>query len=313
MMQAFTFHELWEEPLSTGADRSIWTAFRGGVALDCRGGTKPWKLVHVHYTLCVLHRGRADWKYRQRTFSVVPGAMYICEPGEAHETARIYCPGDFTVLFLDPGPIQDLAQELGIQGEPHFPSQGIVGQELLAQFARVRVGLSSREPAPFEQELTSLTSQLLLKANANARPHRTSKLGVAKARRSLEDQFLADPTRVPCVRTLAQELGVPYHSLVRGFSQYCDIAPYELVTEMRPQCALLELRRGTSGECETFADVAFKWGYADGAHLTRAIRQHFGATPGALARQLNPNWKHLHRSGLALRPGRTSNYQPMTE
>jgi len=283
--------------MSSEAGHCVWTAFNGGVALDCTGGSKLWKLVHVHYTVCVLRRGRADWKYRQRQFSFEPGAMYICEPGEAHETTRVDCPGDFTVLFLDPSAIQDCSQELGIQGEPHFPSQGIAGPELLAQFSRVRAVLGSAQPAPLEQELARLTSQLLLQANQNARPHTTSKLGVARARRSLEDQFLADPTAVPCVRTLAQELGVPYHSLVRGFSKYYAIAPYELVSSMRAQHALLELRRGPSGECSTFTDIAHKWGYADSAHLTRSLRQHFGATPGVLARQLNANWKYLPRSG----------------
>jgi AraC-like DNA-binding protein len=136
-----------------------------------------------------------------------------------------------------------------------------------------------------------------VQANPNARPHTTSKIGVAKARQSLEDQFLADPTTVPCVRTLARDLGVPYHSLVRGFSNYYAIAPYELVSSMRAQHALLELRRGPSGECSTFTDIAHKWGYADSAHLTRSLRQHFGATPGTLARQLNANWKYLPRRG----------------
>jgi len=281
--------------MRTEPGRNDWTAFRGGVALDCSGGVKLWKLVHLHYTLCVLHRGRADWKYRQRHFSVAPGAIYVCEPGEAHETSRVYCPGDFTVLFLDPAAIRDLAYELGIHGEPHFPCEGIADSESLALFSRFRAQLTEPCPAQLEQALVSLTSRLLSSANPNARPHRTSKTAVGRARRLLEDQFFADPTQKLCVRSLARDVGMPYHSLVHSFSKYYAIAPYEFVSSMRAQCALSELRRGPSNECATLTSVAYKWGYADSAHMTRALRQHFEATPGALAQQLNPSWRSRQR------------------
>ncbi len=282
--------------MSNEPGRNIWTSFHGGVALDCSGGVKLWRLVHVHYTLCVLRHGRADWKYRQRHFSFTPGAVYVCEPGEAHETRRVYCPGDFTVLFLDPTAIRDLAVELGIRGEPHFPVEGIARQDVLSSFSRFRNRLSAPHSEQVDEELARLTSQLLLSANPNARPHETSQTAVAKARRLLEDQFLADPTRVLSVRNLASELGIPYHSLVHGFSKYYSIAPYEFVSSMRAQHVLSELRRGPSGECATLTGVAHKWGYADSAHMTRALRQHFGATPGALAHQLNPTWKGVRRN-----------------
>ncbi|HET7546074.1 MAG TPA: AraC family transcriptional regulator [Polyangiaceae bacterium] len=276
--------------------RNRWTAFHGGVALECSGGVKLWKLVHLHYTLCVLHRGRADWKYRQSHFSVEPGAIYVCEPGEAHETSRVYCPGDFTVLFLDPSEIRAVADELGIRGEPHFPLEGIESPESLSAFSRFRAQLADSSPAQLEQALAGLTSQLLLSANPSAQSLRASESALVRARRLLEDQFLADPTQRLCVRSLARDVGVPYHSLVHGFSKYYAIAPYEFVSSMRAQYTLSELRRGPSSECSTLTGVAHKWGYADSAHMTRALRRHFAATPGTLAQQLNPSWTRSRRS-----------------
>jgi AraC-like DNA-binding protein len=279
--------------MASQLDRCLWTPFSGGVALDCRNGVKLWKLVHSHYTLCVLHRGRADWKYRQRHFSVAPGAIYVCEPGEVHETSRVYCPGDFTVLFLDPSAIRNLGLELGIQGDPHFRFEGVADPEMLARFARFRSLLGTANNEPVAQELVQLTSKLLLSAGPNVRLHSASQTAVGKARQLLEDQFRADPTHAPCLRSLAQHLGVPYHSLVHGFSKHYSVAPYEFVSSMRAQQVFSELRRGPSNECPTLTSVAHKWGYADSSHLARAFRRHFGATPSALARQINPTWKRL--------------------
>lgn len=269
---------------------NTWTPFAAGVALDTRHGERRWKLVHFHYTLCVLQRGRADWKYRQRHFSVAPGAVYICEPGEVHNTCKVYCPGDFTVLFLDPNVVLNFALEMGIRGEPHFSCEGLAEPEILNRFARFRHVLQISNADVIEQELAGLMTTLLMKATPNLSKAHASPAVVGRARLLLEDQFRADPTSALRLRPLAQDLGVSYYALLRGFSKYYSVAPYEFVSTLRAQHALSDLRRGPSKDCSTLTAVAHKWGYSDSSHMTRAFRQRFGTTPSAVARQVNPTW-----------------------
>lgn len=280
----------------SGGEHIEWLPFREGIKLFCRNGTRLWKLVHQHYTVCVLHQGRADWKYRQRHFSVTPDRLYVCEPGEVHCTSRVYCPGNFTVLFLDPDAVQAAARQLGINGFPHFPIEGVSDPEGLARFDHLLTALGAGEPEAVSGALLSLLGRLIIGEDAERRLAQPAVAALAKARRWLEDRFHADPTQVVRLGPIAEDLGLSYYGLLHGFSKTYSIAPYEFVSLLRAQHVLSELRRGPREECSTLTELAHKLGYNDSAHLTRAFRKHWGGTPSSVARQINPRWRRLERT-----------------
>jgi len=271
-------------------ERMQWYAFDGGVMLDCSGSSRLWKVVHSHFTFCVLHHGGAQWTYRQRSFSVAPESVYVCEPGEVHTTTSVRCPGDFSVFFLDPEAIGNLSQELGAAGDPHFRAEGLQRQDLWRAFTQARALMAQQDGEGFQQRLSQLLSTVITSTEQRARHSDVPLDKLVEARALLEQQFRADPTNVVRLQPIARQLGVAYHSLVHSFSKRFRLAPYQYVSALRAQYALKLLRQGPTQTCASLTALAHQSGYSDNAHLTRSFRQHWGQTPSVLAHQLRPAW-----------------------
>jgi AraC-like DNA-binding protein len=267
-----------------------WTVLTNGLVLDCMNTGKPWRLVHSHYTLCVVHRGRADWEYRGLHFSCDPGTVYICEPGEVHVTRRVHVPGDYTVFFLDPDAVGRAAEELELLGLPHFAGSGVTRPDLWQRFASAKQLLAPRSSEVLQQELACLTATLLLETQPKASTQGVKDSALEGARDLLRRHYRAEPTRVVRLGPIAQELGISYYRLVHSFSRRFGVAPYEYVALIRAQHALSELRRGPRDGCLSLTALAQQCGYSDSAHLSRSFRRYWGQTPLALARELNPAW-----------------------
>lgn len=246
--------------------------------------------MHTHYTLVAIHRGSAEWKYRRRDIQVAPGAVFVCEPGEVHETLRTDCPGDFTAFFVDLAAIEAVSQAGGLHRLPHFVAAGVPRPDLWQGFTALRGSFDSSDPEAFSQRFASLLTRLVFETQDGARPEPIPKKVLRQTRDRLHDEFRTDPTRSVRIRDLAAAQGVSYYTLVREFSKHFCIAPYEMVKGLRAQYALEQLRRGPHEDCASLTSLAAKCGYSDHAHLTRCFRQQWGVTPSALARSINPNW-----------------------
>ena len=271
-------------------ERLHWSSVSLGLVLDCSHANRPWRMVHSHYTLCVVHRGRADWEYRGLHFSCDPGTVYVCEPGEVHVTRRVHVPGDYTVFFLDPGAVERAAEELELLGLPHFAGMGVSQPDLWRRFASVRALLGPTSPESLEQELARLLVTLLLETQPKASAADVKPSALDGVRDLLRERYRADPNRVVRLATIAEEVGISYHRLIHLFSRRFGVAPYEYVSMIRAQQALSELRRGPRDDCLSLTAVAQQCGYSDSAHLSRSFRRYWGQTPLAVARELNPAW-----------------------
>jgi AraC-like DNA-binding protein len=285
--QPVTTGEEVSTPSSCAAEQLRWSSFPGGLVLDCTRAGRPWRLVHSHYTLCVVHRGRADWEYRGLHFSCDPGTVYVCEPGEVHVTRRVHVPGDYTVFFLDPEAVARAAEQLELVGAPHFSRSGVNRPDLWQRFASAKALL---DPESLEQELSRLVATLLLETQPKAHANHVKDSALEGARDLLRERYLADPNRVVRLSAIAEEVGLSYHRLVHAFSRRFGVAPYEYLSLFRAQHALSVLRRGPSTDCDSLAAVAQLCGYSDSAHLSRSFRRYWGHSPLSVARELNPRW-----------------------
>jgi AraC-like DNA-binding protein len=268
-----------------------WSPFSGGMVLDSTRATKSWRLVHSHYTLCVVHRGRADWEYRGQHFSCDPGTVYVCEPGEVHVTRRVYVPGDYTVFFLDPEAMARAAEAVELARAPHFAGSGVSRQDLWRRFAATKTLLAPSRAEALEQELSGLVASLLLETQGGARLPEVKASTLDAIRALLAERYRADPTRVVRLAPIATEVGISCSRMVHAFSQRFGIGPYEFVQLIRAQHALSELRRGPRDGCASLTAVAQQCGYSDSAHMSRHIKRYWGTSPSALATTLNPRWE----------------------
>jgi AraC-like DNA-binding protein len=290
-------------PLSLSPDKSKpapscrWLPFEGGVALDSNEDPKPWKVLHNQYTLAAIRHGSADWNYRGKNFTVAPGSIYVCEPGEVHRTTRVYCPGDFTAFFLDEHTLPTIGQQLGLGENLHFTPGGVSHPDLWGMFTHFHGLLTSSDVEAREQAMSRLLVSIARQSSA-PRAMRgaderlgTSELLLQRTRARLEETFRANPSRTIRLRAIALDMGVAYHSLIHDFSKRFGLAPYEYVDALRARVAFSAIRRGPTAHCASLTAVALASGYSDGPHMSRVFKKHWNLSPSALARQLNPKWE----------------------
>lgn len=80
---------------------------------------------------------------------------------------------------------------------------------------------------------------------------------------------------------ITRRTGLTRRQLERDFRRYLGVSPAHYLRNVRLQGAMAAL-----GDGRAPADVAFDWGFSDQSHMTRAMQEAVGNTPGELARTL---------------------------
>lgn len=92
------------------------------------------------------------------------------------------------------------------------------------------------------------------------------------------DRLAADPAGIPSFSRLADEVGVHPTHLSRSFRRHYGMRPSTFVRRLR-----LERARGlVIGSDVPLAEVAYRTGFSDQPHMTRAFASRFGLTPGRM-------------------------------
>lgn len=100
---------------------------------------------------------------------------------------------------------------------------------------------------------------------------------LAEAAKRIADERIADRDLSPV--TLARELDVSVRTLQRAFAQTgAGVASY--IRDLRLDRAQRDVAAGVLSVTE----IAARWHFADGSHLTRAYKRRYGHTPGATRR-----------------------------
>jgi AraC family transcriptional regulator len=97
-------------------------------------------------------------------------------------------------------------------------------------------------------------------------------------------ELLHDTAGTVPVAVLAHEAGVHRVHLARTFRDHFGVPITAHARQLRLQAA----RRLLAVDALPLAGVAARAGFADQSHLTRAMRESWGITPGALRRTLHP-------------------------
>ncbi len=206
-----------ESDESESSERLSWSPIDGGTRLNAENSKRCWTLVHTQYAFCVLERGAADWNYRGHRFTVVPGKVYVLEPGEVHTTVRAHVPGDFSVVFLDPAWMSRFAVDVADLEQPHFFAEGVESPEAWSGF----IAASKLDPVTQGDELSQTLSSSLaasLRGRGDEPRSSGSRSTLKRAKRVLIDRYLSAPSERIRLEDVVRDLGVGYHRFVREFS-----------------------------------------------------------------------------------------------
>lgn len=151
------------------------------------------------------------------------------------------------------------------------------GALFLAQMGALLREEQQTMPAP-QQNAALQSSLLLLAAAFDASAGLADNSRMAGLRRRIEDhirQNLDDPALGP--QTIADALGLSLRQVFRAFAAN-GTSPDRWIWQQR----LLRCRHDLTLEATStgsVAQIAFRWGFSDAAHFSRAFKRAFGASP----------------------------------
>jgi AraC-like DNA-binding protein len=237
---------------------------------------------HDAYLAVVLLSG--DYVLEQDGNEAVlqPGDMAIYDATRPHQ---VHCPRDFSKLILSiPRPLLR-ARMAGIERCAALRISGAGGIGAVASNFMRACGQNAGALAAHESSaLADHAVDLLTLAAASVRP---APFALSRSRaatmvrvKALIEQHLSDPALDPTM--IARHAGLSARYLNSLFGAEGTSLMRHVWRRRLEQCAkdLCDPRRAG----ERVAEIAFRWGFGDASHFSRAFRQQFGCAPGAFRR-----------------------------
>jgi AraC-like DNA-binding protein len=275
------------EAIELCAGERVWytrpPALEGVEVLHARESPRLWKLWHETYALCLTHRGGrsgAFWRYRNRDLTIGPGEVMLMEPREVHVTQRLEGKfADFDVLFLKPGLVEAIGEDLGLRGPFHVREARTDNPQLCTAVEALASAIYAGD-ALGQQVRLARVLRLVLSRFAEKRVEdlpALSKVQVTRVREFFETHY-ADSFDLD---RIAQACRVSKSSICHSLPRSLGVTPRELQTLIRVHRAKELLARGIAA-CK----VATQVGFADQAQLTRHFNRLYGVAPGRYARMV---------------------------
>jgi len=164
---------------------------------------------------------------------------------------------------------------------PRFREPVIADPGLAAELRRLHAALGlGAEPRECEARLAWLLGELVRR---HASPSCDFEVrGAGRVARLVMTQLADQLVSPPALAEIAAGTGLSRYQLVRSFRTEVGMPPYAWLAQHRVSQARALLERG----CRP-AEAAALTGFADQAHLTRAVRAETGTTPAALRAALS--------------------------
>lgn len=162
--------------------------------------------------------------------------------------------------------------------------------EVLAR-VKIHLALAHRRPMHAQQTplLAAATADSAIAAPALPAPppslaHQRTPSHELALLRAAQRIVHADLARVPSLPELAAQLGTYEKRLTRVFLKLTGHTPYDFIRQAR----LNEARRMLADSLMRIEEVALAVGFSSAANFSTAFRQHFGNTPSAFRRSIQP-------------------------
>lgn len=201
--------------------------------------------------------------------AAAPMTVVSNPPGTAHRDHFLDLPGRYLVVEI----ARDLWQ--AAPGRDTGRPAARMPADALALLLRLRASLH-HDRTDLDRRREELTLELCARATGVAAADRRPPAWLERIRARYHDQC----TRPPSLTEAAFDAGVHPTSLSRAFGKHYGMTLSQWIRNCRVEHAARLLAR----DGLPLADAALAAGFADQAHLSRALRNCMGLTPGTLRR-----------------------------
>lgn len=226
---------------------------------------------HDVYLAAVLLSGEYFLEQDGRQVSLKPGDMTIYDATRPH---KIYCPGKFSKLIVSLprlttrafSPEIDRCAALRVAGDSGV---GAMAVSYIRSFAAHAAELTDGAFAAMASHCADLIALSLLEPHEYRRADRGREATLRRVKRFIESR-LGDPRLDPAMA--AQTLGLSSRYLnslfeAEGLSLMRYVWARRLENCRRDLCA---------DACGPIGEIAYRWGFSDLSHFSRAFRRRFG-------------------------------------
>lgn len=230
--------------------------------------------VHERPTFAMILQGGFELSFtspalRRRNIHCTPGTIFTEPAGERHTNLMTAVGASVIVLSPDPAaPALHSAMRTLLDGIEHFTHPGIarLGRSL-AREVHAHDGVT---PLAIE----ALALEMIVTATRRQRAERTSAVQVGWMQRALD--FVHAHFRESLrIHQVAMAAGVHPAHLAASFRRMNGVPLGTYIRQLRLEWAAEQLARTH----EPISAIALRSGFADQAHLTRALKQSTGLTP----------------------------------
>jgi len=221
---------------------------------------------HDEYGVGLIVAGaQTSWSGRGEV-EAVAGDMISVNPGEIHDGASLGgAARRWRMIYFDPDGMRRLFAD-DVRGDVEFAAPQLRDHSASARLAEA---FAARDGLEFEGALLSALAPLLARRRAGS----AASPAIARARQRIDD----DPASRVRLGELAAEADLSRFQFLRAFAREVGATPQAYARQARARLARRLVRSGLG-----LAEAAVAAGFADQAHMTRALAGQFLLTPGAM-------------------------------
>lgn len=240
-------------------------------------GHNPKHIVVLHSAHPATLEWRINGKQKEAFFS---GGEAIINPAGLFVAPRWKAPVELLLMAINPGLVNQIAREIGSDGQVELEPRFHFRDELLEQLAKSLI-------AEFEQTLPAdgvyadslahtLIVHLIKKYSGTRIRPQTARHGLPQRTLARVVEFIdAHLGEDLSLRTIAQVAEMSPSYFLTMFKRSTGLAPHQYLMAKR-----IDRARALLTETKLpIVDVASQVGFADQSHLTRLMRLHTGLTP----------------------------------
>lgn len=240
-------------------------------------GHDPKHIVVLHSAHPATLEWRINGKQKEAFFS---GGEAIINPAGLFVAPRWKAPVELLLMAINPGLVNQIAREIGSDGQVELEPRCHFRDELLEQLAKSLIAeFEQTSPADgvYADSLAhTLIVHLIKKYSGTRIRPQTARHGLPQRTLARVVEFIdAHLGEDLSLRTIAQVAEMSPSYFLTMFKRSTGLAPHQYLMAKR-----IDRARALLTETKLpIVDVASQVGFADQSHLTRLMRRHTGLTP----------------------------------
>lgn len=240
-------------------------------------GHNPKHIVVLHSAHPATLEWRINGKQKEAFFS---GGEAIINPAGLFVAPRWKAPVELLLMAINPGLVNQIAREIGSDGQVELEPRCHFRDELLEQLAKSLIAeFEQTSPADgvyVDSLAHTLIVHLIKKYSGTRIRPQTARHGLPQRTLARVVEFIdAHLGEDLSLRTIAQVAEMSPSYFLTMFKRSTGLAPHQYLMAKR-----IDRARALLTETKLpIVDVASQVGFADQSHLTRLMRRHTGLTP----------------------------------